>query len=313
MKIIVTGAAGFVGSNLVDQLLLDGHKVLCIDNLSTGFIQNISHHDLNKNFKCVILDLTEEIPQNLFEGYHAVVHLAALADIRYNVNNFSDCLNKNIIATNNVIEQCIKNKIQKFLFASTCSVYGDTLKFPTKENEIKNQTSIYSSTKIASEMILEGFANTFDFQAYSLRFVSMLGPRYSHGHIFDFTKKILNGKQLTILGSGDGIKSYLHIKDAISAITLLLDYNSKNKYEAYNVGSSEIIKLKYSVDTIVDHLNYKGDVEYGQGLSGWIGDVSVISPCVEKLKSLGWEPKYSTKQGIVDTIDYLVNNQWIFE
>ncbi len=315
MKIIVTGAAGFVGSNLVDELIFSGHEVLGIDNLSTGYEKHLVHHRKNKNFEFINMDLNDkESFGSLFKGFDSVVHLAALADIRYNMENFSECLNKNIIATNNVIEQTVKHNLKKFLFASTCSVYGDVLKYPTKETEVKNQTSVYSSTKIASEMLLEGFANTFGFHAYSLRFVSMLGARYSHGHIFDFTKRILAGQEeLSILGNGDQLKSYLHVKDAVNAMTFLLEHNSENQFEAYNVGHPDSIKLKYSVETIISYLNYKGKIKYGTGASGWLGDISVISPSMEKINKIGWEPKYSIKQGITDTIDYLLENPWIME
>ena len=313
MKIAITGVAGFVGSNLADALLANNHEVVGVDNFSTGHQNHILQHKENKKFTFHKIDLSNHFDKNIFANCDCIVHLAALADIRYNKNNFKECLNKNVLATNNVIEACVEKNINKFLFASTCSVYGDVLNFPTKETEVKNQTSVYSSTKIASEMLLEGFANTFGFKAYTMRFVSMLGQRYSHGHIFDFTKKILNNQTLNILGNGDGIKSYLHIKDAVNAVETLINHDSENNYEAFNVGHSDIIKLKFSVETIVKHLNYKGDVIYGEGLSGWTGDVPVISPSIEKMKKLGWEPEYSIQKGITDTIDYLVKNQWLFQ
>ena len=311
MKVAITGVAGFVGSNLADSLLLKNHEVVGVDNFSTGHKNHILHHKENKNFTMHKLDLSTEFDQAIFSDCDAVIHLAALADIRYNKSNFKECLNKNVTATNNVLEACVNNNIKKLLFASTCSVYGDVLAFPTKETEVRNQTSVYSSTKIASEMLLEGFANTFNFHAFSLRFVSMLGQRYSHGHVFDFTKKILNNEPLNVLGSGDGIKSYLHIKDAVKAIEMLIDHKSKNYFEAFNVGHSDTIKLKYSVETIVNYLNYEGEVKYGEGLSGWVGDVPVIAPSIEKMKELGWKPQFSIQKGITDTIDYLVDNQWL--
>jgi UDP-glucose 4-epimerase len=311
MKIAITGVAGFVGSNLADLLLSNNHEVVGVDNFSTGYKNHILQHKENKNFSFHKLDLSADFDKNIFSDCDCIVHLAALADIRYNKNNFKECLNKNVLATNNVIEACVDNNVKKLLFASTCSVYGDVLTFPTKESEVNNQTSVYSSTKIASEMLLEGFANTFDLQAYTMRFVSMLGQRYSHGHVFDFTKKILNNETLNVLGSGDGIKSYLHIKDAVRAIDVLINHNSVNKFEAYNIGHSSTIKLKYSVETITEYLNYTGEIKFGEGASGWVGDVPVISPSVEKMKQLGWEPKFSIKKGITDTIDYLVDNQWL--
>ena len=160
MKIAITGVAGFVGSNLADVLLTNNHEVVGVDNFSTGHQNHILQHKENKKFTFHKLDLSNHFDKNIFADCDCIVHLAALADIRYNKNNFKECLNKNVLATNNVIEACVEKNINKFLFASTCSVYGDVLNFPTKETEVKNQTSVYSSTKIASEMLLEGFAIT---------------------------------------------------------------------------------------------------------------------------------------------------------
>lgn len=314
MKIIVTGGAGFVGSNLIDALLQNPNiKVVAIDNLSTGHLEHLQQHASNERFSFIYYDLNKPIPPSVMSEVDCVVHLAALADIRYNMDNFADCLSKNIISTNNVIEACVNNKVKKILFASTCSVYGDVNIFPTKETDVKNQTSVYSSTKIASEKLLEGFANTFEFRAYSMRFVSMLGPRYSHGHVYDFTKKILNGEStLNILGNGEQLKSYLHISDAINAILKLIDYNSANNYEEFNIGHFESMKLKHSVETITKKLKFQGDIQYGQNNFGWAGDVSVIMPDVTKMKNhVNWFPQKTITESIEDTVEYLLNNPWL--
>ena len=161
MIILVTGCCGFVGSNLVDRLIKDGHRVRGIDNLSTGKFEYIKPYLNNPLFRFDNRDINNSV---LIESdVDCVVHLAAMADIRYNVDNFSECLHKNINVTNNVIEACVKSKVPKIIFASTCSVYGDVDIYPTPEDCVNNQTSVYSATKIASEKLLEGFANTFKF------------------------------------------------------------------------------------------------------------------------------------------------------
>jgi|694.fasta_scaffold115492_3 UDP-glucose 4-epimerase len=307
MKLIVTGVAGFLGSNLLEHLLKKNYYVLGIDNLSTGKIENIKPFLENKNFEFYEFDLTNKLNLNNLNQFDGVIHLAALADIRYNLENFEECMHKNINLTNNIIECVVKNNISKILFASTCSVYGNSNKYPTKENEIFDQTSVYSATKIASEKLLEGFANTFQFNAFAMRFVSMIGPKYSHGHIYDFMKKILNKeKELHIINNGESLKSYLHVNDAVEAIIKLLNHESENYFEAYNISHSEAITLKYSIDTIVECTQYKGDIVFGKNISGWTGDNTVIIPSIEKINKLGWYPKHSIKQGIKDTIEYLI-------
>lgn len=314
MKILVTGCCGFVGSNLVDRLLLNGHSVVGIDDLSTGHIEHIQNHITNKNFVYAGADenLNHKLNDDFWQGIDCVIHLAAMADIRFNKNNYSLCLSKNIDATNNVLEMCVKHNIKKLLFASTCSVYGNSNKYPTNETDVVNQTSIYSATKIASEKIIEGFANTFKFQAYAMRFVSMLGPRYSHGHVYDFVKKIINNEsELRILNNGDSLKSYLHIYDAVEAIIKLINYESMHNFEIFNIGHRESIKLKYSVDTIVKQTKYMGKICYSQQLSGWIGDNPIIIPDIQKMEKMGWFPIFSIEQGINSTVDWIMDNKWI--
>ena len=312
--ILITGAAGFVGANLVEKILnTTDYKIVAYDNLSTGFVEHLLPYKGNPRFIFNKKTIDESFSSSVLENVDCIIHLAALADISNNKNNYSECLEKNINVTNHLIEAAIQAGTKKFLFASTCSVYGDPNLYPSKENEICDQTSVYAATKIASEKILEGFANTFDMQVYSMRFVSMLGPRYSHGHVYDFVKKILNGdKKLNILGNGGTLKSYLHIQDAVDAIIHLISYDSETKFEAYNVGHPNAMKLKYSVNAIVERTNYKGEIEYGKESTGWVGDNPVVMPCVDKLISTGWNPKYDLRQSIFDTVDWIVNNQWVF-
>ena len=312
MIITVTGCCGFVGSNLVERLIKDRHQVRGIDNLSTGKFEHIKPYLNNENFRFDNRDISKSV---LIENdVDCVVHLAAMADIRYNIENFSEGLHKNINVTNNVIEACVKSKVPKIIFASTCSVYGDVDLYPTPEDCVNNQTSVYSATKIASEKILEGFANTFNFKGISLRFVSMLGAKYSHGHVYDFTKKILNkDNHLDILGDGTQHKSYLHIDDAVDAIITVIEKDTESNYEVFNVGNEETIHLNYSINTIVKHLRYKGELHYGKDNIGWIGDNPKIIPSMEKLHKLGWSAKKTIKEGIEDTIDWLLANQWIFK
>jgi len=307
-KILITGAAGFVGSNLAAKLFLKGYGINAVDNFSTGFKKNVPKfiymHDL---------DLCEDNLDKIFEGVDCVIHLAALADISENKNNYRECLKKNVHMTNRILEACVEHNVKKLLFASTCSVYGDTTIFPTREDQVSNQTSVYSATKIASEKLIEGFANTFGFKAYSMRFVSMIGKKYSHGHIYDFVKKINDGaSSLNILGNGNQLKSYLHIEDAIDAICMLIEHGAKNNYEEYNIAHTDAIRLIYSVETIIEKMNYKGEVVYGTEASGWIGDNPIIIPSIEKIKTLGWEPKRSIKTGIIDTIEWILENPWVY-
>ena len=317
MRAFVTGGAGFVGSNLIDELLLRDNSVVCYDNFSTGN-QNFLKYAFDqpsKKFVSVIGDiLNEYLLTKAMSGCDIVFHFAANADVRHGVDNTFKDLEQNTIGTANVLEAMRKNNIKKIVFISTGSIYGNTKVIPTPEDvAIPFQTSFYGASKKAGEGLVQAYCYGFDFQAYIFRFVSILGERYSHGHVFDFYKSLLKDpRELTVLGDGHQKKSYLYVRDCIGAIMIALE-KANDKINVFNLGTDEYIEVNNSIKIITEELKINPKLRYTGGESGWVGDNPFIFLDCSKIRSLGWKPRLTIKEGILRTLDYLKNNQWILE
>lgn len=314
-KYLVTGCAGFIGSSLVDRLLSLGHKVIGLDNFSTGQKKFIDSALLNPNFELIEVDLLEF--DNLikhFSNIDTVFHLAANADVRFGIENTYRDLQQNTIATYNVLESMRLNNVSKIIFSSTGSVYGESEVIPTPENgPFPVQTSLYGASKVASEGLISSYCEAFNFQSWIFRFVSILGERYTHGHVFDFYKKLaIDSNNLFVLGDGRQKKSYLYIQDCIDAILIAI-LKSDNSVNIFNLGQKDFCELNQSINWICEELKLQPTLEYGGGERGWIGDNPFIFLDTTKIQSLGWEPKVSIRTGIIRTIEYLRNNEWVFE
>ena len=216
MKFLVTGCAGFIGSNLVERLLSEGHSVIGIDNLSTGKLEFISDYLNNNSFEFIKYDLKDinDLVSKI-KNVEIVYHLAANADVRFGLSNPTKDLNENTINTCRLLEAMREININNIIFASTGSIYGNTTEIPTIEScSFPSQTSLYGASKIAAEAFLSAYCEGFDINAVSCRFVSLMGPRYTHGHVYDFVKSLIkDSKKLIILGDGKQYKSYFHISD----------------------------------------------------------------------------------------------------
>lgn len=312
---IITGAAGFIGSNLVDRLLQEGNKVIGIDNFSTGqrrFIENALTHENFTFFEIDLLDLVS-LKQSFIQA-EIVIHLAANADVRFGTHHPHKDLEQNTIATHNVLEAMRANNIKKIVFSSTGSVYGEAPIVPTPENApFPIQTSLYGASKVACEAMIAAYCEGFGFQSWIFRFVSILGDRYTHGHVFDFYKQLkINPSQLVVLGNGKQRKSYLHIDDCIDAILLALD-KATDKVNIFNLGVNDYCEVNHSINWICDTLRVMPKLEYSGGDRGWIGDNPFIFLDTKRIQSLGWKPKYSIHEAIIKTTEYLRKNEWVFE
>ncbi len=313
MKIFVTGGAGFIGSHLVDRLLQDDHEIIVFDNLSTGqerFLEGASQH---KHFRMIRGDLldTARLKQAI-SGCEFVFHFAANADVRFGLEHPYKDLEQNTIATFNVLEAMRANGIRKIAFASTGSIYGEPEKFPTPETDsFPIQTSLYGASKLAGEGLIEAYGQGFDFQSYIFRFVSILGERYTHGHIFDFVKSLRsNPLKLRVLGDGHQKKSYLYVKDCIEAMLLAVD-QAKDKVNIFNLGTDEYCEVNHSIDIITRYLGLQPELEYTGGVRGWVGDSPFIFLDCQKIRKIGWRPRLSIPEGIMKTLDYLKSNPWV--
>lgn len=312
--VLVTGCAGFIGSNLVDHLLGKGLKVVGLDNLTTGKTHFLNNALTNKNFTFYEVDLLRT--NNLidyFKDCSLVYHLAANADVRFGVEKPSIDFEQNTFATFKVLEAMRTTGVTKICFSSTGSIYGEADIIPTPENApFPIQTSLYGASKLACEGLISAYCESFGFQSWIFRFVSILGPRYTHGHIFDFYKQLIeNPDELKVLGDGNQKKSYLHVFDCINAI----DFGMKNFDESVNImnlGNSSYISVKESVNYINRELNVNPTIQYGTEARGWIGDNPFIFLNTNKMTSTGWNPRFSIERGVIDTIKYLKENSWLF-
>jgi UDP-glucose 4-epimerase len=312
---IVTGCAGFIGSTLVDRLLADGHQVTGIDNFSTGQRRFLDGALVQPNFRLVEIDLLDLDALKLaFTGGEAVFHLSANADVRFGTEHPRKDLEQNTIATYNVIEAMRANGIKKIAFSSTGSVYGEAPVVPTPEDgPFPIQTSLYGASKAACEGLISAYCEGFGFQSCIFRFVSILGERYTHGHVFDFYQKLkADPSRLPVLGNGKQRKSYLYVQDCIDAILLAMD-KATDKVNIFNLGVDGYCEVNDSIGWICEELGLKPQMEYTGGDRGWIGDNPFIFLETKKIQSLGWKPKLGIREGVIKTVEYLRDNEWVFE
>jgi UDP-glucose 4-epimerase len=322
--VFLTGAAGFIGSNLVDRLLADGVTVTAFDNLSTGQERFLAGAQTHPRFKLVRGDnLDAGALKAAMQGADFVFHLAANADIRDGWKHPEKDLQQNTIATFNVLEAMRANGVQRIAFSSTGSVYGEALvtpERPTPETDsFPIQTSLYGASKTAGEGLLSAYAEGGQIaEAYIFRFVSILGERYTHGHVFDFYKQLVeHPDHLRVLGNGTQRKSYLYVQDCIDAMLHVTRKatarDAKHHTQIYNLGTPEYVQVNDSIRFICAALGIKPRLDYTGGDRGWIGDNPFIFLDTAKIQATGWKPKLTIEQGIVKTLRWLEANRWVYE
>jgi UDP-glucose 4-epimerase len=318
--IFITGAAGFIGSNLADRLLSEGKTVVGWDNFSTGQRRFLDGALKHKNFKLIEGD-NLDLPAltKAMSGCDTVFHLAANADVRFGLEHPSKDLQQNTIATFNVLEAMRANGIQRIAFSSTGSVYGEAEKIPTPEDApFPVQTSLYATSKVCGEGMISSYCEGFKFEGYVFRFVSILGERYTHGHVFDFYRQLLDHPdRLNVLGDGMQRKSYLYVQDCVSAMLHVMNLgtakNAKHGVEIYNLGTPEYVQVNNSIGFICKALGLKPHLEYTGGNRGWVGDNPFIFLDTAKIQATGWKTSLTIEQGIVQTLHWLQQNQWVYE
>jgi UDP-glucose 4-epimerase len=315
VRYFITGCAGFIGSHLVDRLLQAGHEVVGYDNFSTGFEAFLQDASQSEHFTLVTADLLDKASlTSAMKGADAVFHFAANADVRFGTQHPHKDLEQNTLATFNVLEAMRHHQIKKIIFASTGSIYGETDVIPTPESApFPTQTSLYGASKLAAEGLIQAYCEGFQFQAYIFRFVSILGERYTHGHIFDFYNQLRkDASELTILGNGKQRKSYLYIQDCLDGILCALEH-AQQKVNIFNLGTDEYCEVNHSIGWICEHLNVSPEKKYSGGERGWIGDNPFIFLDCTRIRSLGWKPTLTINEGVTKTIQYLADNAWVME
>jgi UDP-glucose 4-epimerase len=315
MNILVTGAAGFIGSNLVDILLASGHKVTGIDNLSTGRIEFLREACQHSDFRLIRADLlTEDTWQPYLQGQDLVAHLAANADVRFGPEHPARDLEQNTVVTQRVLEAMRTHDVKRIAFSSTGSVYGEAEVIPTPEDApFPIQTSLYGASKLAAEGLIAAYSEAFGIQAFIFRFVSILGERYTHGHVFDFVRQLReHPDELRILGDGTARKSYLYVKDCVRAMMTAVEH-SHERVNIYNLGTHEYCRVNDSVGWITETLGVSPKRDYTGGNRGWIGDNPFIFLETQRIRSLGWKPDLTIREGVVKTVEFLRANPWVME
>ena len=311
----ITGGAGFIGSTLAERLSADGVEVVVVDDFRTGrreFVAELLDQPHTRLVKGDVLD--QALLEDAFSECDWVFHLQANADVRGGLEHPRRDLEQNTIATSTVLEAMRAVGVTKIAFSSTGSVYGEPELFPTPEDApFPTQTSLYAASKLAGEGMIGAYAHGYGFTGLIFRFVSILGERYTHGHVFDFYRALkADPTRLRVLGDGRQEKSYLYVQDCVSAILTAVgkhdgDAGSTN---VYNLGTDETVLVTDSIEVITGRLGVSPVIEYTGGLRGWPGDSPLIHLDCSRIRALGWQPTLTIEQAIERTLDWLETNPY---
>jgi UDP-glucose 4-epimerase len=313
----VTGGAGFIGSTLADRLQADGVEVVVVDDFRTGRREFIADLLSRRGARLCEGDVRDPaLLANAFAGCDWVFHLQANADVRHGLEQPLRDLEQNTIATSTVLEAMRAAGVTRIAFSSTGSVYGEPDVFPTPEDApFPVQTSLYAASKLACEGLLGAYGHGYGFTSLVFRFVSILGERYTHGHVYDFYKALKRDPtRLRVLGDGRQEKSYLYVQDCVSGI---LNAVAEHAAEAgsthvYNLGTDETIVVDRSIATITGHLGLDPVIEHTGGRRGWAGDSPLIHLDCARMRSLGWAPTLAIPEAIVRTLDWFESHPELF-
>jgi UDP-glucose 4-epimerase len=309
----ITGGAGFIGSNLADRLSSLEVEVVIVDDFSVGrreFVADV----LERGARLVDGDVLDvAVLEDAFEGCDWVFHLQANADVRHGLEHPRRDLEQNTIATSNVLEAMRSCGVGRIAFASTGSVYGEPEVFPTPEHApFPLQTSLYGASKLAGEGLVAAYAAGYGFTGLICRFVSILGERYTHGHVFDFYRALKRDPtRLRVLGDGRQEKSYLYVQDCLSAILAAARRHEQEPgAHVYNLGTDETIVVDDSIRLLTGHLSLDPRIEHAGGRRGWTGDSPLISLDTARIRKLGWRPRLTIEEALLRTIRWLDANEY---
>ena len=312
----ITGGAGFIGSALADRLSAEGVDVVVVDDFRTGrreFVEELLARPGTQLFQGDVLD--RSVLEEAFAGCDWVFHLQANADVRGGLDEPTRDLEQNTIATSTVLEAMRATGVTKIAFSSTGSVYGEPLVFPTPEHApFPIQTSLYAASKLAGEGLIGAYCHGYGFTGLVFRFVSILGERYTHGHVVDFFRALrADPTRLRVLGDGRQEKSYLYVEDCVSAILAAVSAHDdeQGSLNVYNLGTDETIVVDDSIAVITHYLGVTPAIEHTGGRRGWAGDSPLIRLDCAAIRSRGWAPTLTITEAIVRTLEWLEANEAI--
>jgi UDP-glucose 4-epimerase len=306
-RALVTGGAGFIGSTLADRLAADGVEVVVLDDFRTGrreFVAGLLERGNGTLVEGDVLD--PSALEQAMQGVDTVFHLQANADVRFGLDHPQRDLEQNTIATSNVLEAMRAAGAQRIVFSSTGSVYGEPKTFPTPETEaFPVQTSLYAASKLAGEGMIAAYCHGYGFTGVVYRFVSILGERYTHGHVFDFYRALKRDpSKLRVLGDGRQEKSYLYVQDCVDGILMGLEATAEGTFDVFNLGTDETLIVDNSVARITARMGVQPTIEKAGGARGWAGDSPLIHLDCTKIRALGWKPQLSIGEAIDRTLDW---------
>jgi len=316
MTVLVTGGAGFIGSHLVDSLLERGKAVRVFDNMSAGNELHLERWAENEMFNFIKGDLTKPSEINhILEGCDTIYHLAANPEVRSWLASPDDQFKQNVEATFNLLEDIRKNgDIKLLVFTSTSTVYGEATKIPTPETYAPlKPISNYGASKLAAEAMICSYASMYGFQSVIYRMANIVGPRSSHGVIYDFIEKLRKDPlKLEVLGDGTQSKSYLYVEDCIEGMIYGAETTNED-VEILNIGSEDRVTVLEIAKIVIEEMGLEGaEIELTGGVDGgrgWKGDVKLMQLDMHRLKTLGWTPKRSSAEAVRETARHLSRNK----
>lgn len=307
MKTLVAGGAGFIGSNLVDLLLEKGHDVVCVDNYFIGTKANIAHLAGNPKFKMYESDLCDfDSLSKIFaaEKFDYVFHLAANSDIQASAKNPSVEYKNTYTTTFNILECMRVHGVKKLFFASTSAVYGDKTELLTETTADLRPVSYYGAAKLGSEALISAFSYMNDFEALVFRFPNVIGPRLTHGVVFDFIKRLSDDPTgLRILGDGTQCKPYIYVADLVEAIVRFMDTGKKG-VTLYNLGVEGATTVTKIADIVCEKMGLQNvKYNYTGGSVGWKGDVPRFQYDLSKIHATGWKARFNSDEAVSKTVE----------
>ncbi len=309
MKYLVTGGAGFIGSNLAKALLDKGNEVVVFDNLSSGSRELIKFGNGNSNFKFIEADLLDKPSIDAgMDGIDFVFHLAANPDIRIAVSKPDTDLHHGVVATFNVLDAMRKAGVKKIAFSSSSVIYGEADIKPTPEDYGPLvPISLYGAGKLGAEGQVTAFSHTFGFQVWIFRFANIIGGEGTHGVLYDFIMKLRKTPgTLEILGNGKQAKSYILVEECVDAILFAVEH-ANDQVNIYNIGNEDLTSVDNIAEIVVREMALQNvEFQHTGGERGWVGDIARTFLANEKLKGLGWSPNTGSSESIRSSVQRLL-------
>ncbi|MFB3813632.1 MAG: NAD-dependent epimerase/dehydratase family protein [Terriglobales bacterium] len=312
MRVLVTGGAGFIGSNLAERLLAEGHAVTVYDNLCAGSLENLRECQGKAGFRFVEADLLDlNTLEQVMHGQDAVFHMAANSNIPEGRRSSDTDLRLGTLATYNVLEAMRRAGVKQIVFASSSAIYGEATVVPTPESYGPLfPISLYGASKLACEGLITAFCSNYGMQAWICRFANICGRHGTHGILIDFIARLRDDpRELTVLGDGRQAKPYLHVSECVDGM-LFIWRNAREQVNCFNLGCEGATSAGRIAELLLDAMGMpETKIAYGGGDRGWVGDVPQVRLDCTRLAQLGWTAKVTSEQAVKRAAEELVKER----